>query len=308
MVKKYKILRNDSIDIYGKKLYRIQAIRNFGDIKKGDIGGYIQSQKNLAHDGDCWVYDDAVVFENAKISQDAKIYNNARIYGFAEIYGHAEIYDYVEVFDYAAIYNHTKIHNRAIVYNNARIFENAEIYDNVLVFDHAMVHGNAKIHNFAKIHGYVRIHDNTIVYDNANIYENIRAYNNALIYSNVRIKYGEVTDDIFSNMEKLIYNTFGVFPDKKGNYIFYKRVNKVSDTKFASLYDPDFIYEVGKLASVKKYNKNIFAPNGSGLHASTPYYWGNGDSLIQVQVNIKDIITCLDGEVRCKKLKVIREI
>ena len=40
-------------------LHRIKALRNFGDVKAGDIGGWIESEKNLSHDGLCWVYDKA---------------------------------------------------------------------------------------------------------------------------------------------------------------------------------------------------------------------------------------------------------
>jgi len=44
---------NDSI------LYRIRALKDFGDVKKGDIGGYIQSKSNLSQEGNVWIYDAA---------------------------------------------------------------------------------------------------------------------------------------------------------------------------------------------------------------------------------------------------------
>ena len=40
-------------------LWRIQACKNFGGVKKGDFGGLIASEKNLSHDGNCWVYNNA---------------------------------------------------------------------------------------------------------------------------------------------------------------------------------------------------------------------------------------------------------
>ena len=47
---------------------------------------------------------------------------------------------------------------------------------------------------------------------------------------------------------------------------------------------------------------------GSGIHVSTPFYWNNGDTLIACEVKLEDIITCLEGKIRCTKVKVIGEI
>ena len=59
--KKYK-LTDESIAFCGKKLYRIEALKDFADVKKGDLGGFIETDHNLSHNGNCWVYDDAVVY------------------------------------------------------------------------------------------------------------------------------------------------------------------------------------------------------------------------------------------------------
>ena len=51
-------------------LYRVKALKDFGNVKKGDMGGYIESEKNLSHEGTCWGYDDAWVFGDAIVSDD----------------------------------------------------------------------------------------------------------------------------------------------------------------------------------------------------------------------------------------------
>lgn len=66
-MKKYELLKDDTIDCEGITLYRIRALKEFGDVKAGDIGGYVESEDNLSHDGDCWIYDDAMVYANARI-------------------------------------------------------------------------------------------------------------------------------------------------------------------------------------------------------------------------------------------------
>ena len=46
MEKKYKLTK-EFITFNGRKLYRIEAIRDFGLIKKGDKGGFIEKEINL---------------------------------------------------------------------------------------------------------------------------------------------------------------------------------------------------------------------------------------------------------------------
>ena len=83
MERKYEMLKNDKIMVGNVSLYRIIAIRNFGDVKKGDIGGYIEKEENLSHEGLCWVYDNAWVYGDALVSGDARVYGSARVYGNA---------------------------------------------------------------------------------------------------------------------------------------------------------------------------------------------------------------------------------
>ena len=88
--KKYK-LTEESIKFNGKTLYRIESLRDFGTIKKGDKGGFIESERNLSHEGHAWVSDNAKVFGNARVYGDAGITDDARVSGDAEVYGHAHI-------------------------------------------------------------------------------------------------------------------------------------------------------------------------------------------------------------------------
>lgn len=89
-MKKYEFI-NDTKVINGHTLYRIVALRNFGLVDKGDLGGYIEKEDNLSHKGNCWVYDDAKVYGNAEIYDDAEVHGNAQIYGNAEIYNDRRI-------------------------------------------------------------------------------------------------------------------------------------------------------------------------------------------------------------------------
>jgi hypothetical protein len=56
-------------------LYRIRALRDIPlyGVKAGDLGGFVESEKNLSQDGDAWISGNALVSGNARIEHDAYI-------------------------------------------------------------------------------------------------------------------------------------------------------------------------------------------------------------------------------------------
>ena len=137
MDKKYELIPSDK-----EGLFRIKALKDFNNVKKGDIGGYIQTENNLSHYGNCWIYDNAVICDNARVE------DNAQVYGDAEVCGDAIVCDNAVVRDYAQVYGN------AIVCDNARVLVNARVLCNAVIQDNADVRGE------------VRIFDNVIVRDN----------------------------------------------------------------------------------------------------------------------------------------------
>ena len=130
--KKYK-LTDECITIGDKKLYRIESLKDFAFIKKGDKGGFVESEENLSQVGSCWIYNDTKVCGNAKVCGDAWVFGDAKVYGNAMVYGDAKVY------------------GNAMVYGNACVFGDAEIYDNVRVYGNAEVFGNVHIKGDADI-------------------------------------------------------------------------------------------------------------------------------------------------------------
>ena len=123
MEKKYK-LTEESINYFGKTLYRIEALKDFGNVKKGDKGGYIEKEDNLSQEGNCWIYGDAKVFGDAIVYGKALVCGNAKVFGKAEVCGNAVVCDKVRVFDDAFVYDN------AIVCGNAQVCGTAEIKNN----------------------------------------------------------------------------------------------------------------------------------------------------------------------------------
>ena len=55
-MKKYRLLKQEFIEVCDIKLYRIQALKDFGNVKAGDKGGYIEGEHNLDQADTCWVF------------------------------------------------------------------------------------------------------------------------------------------------------------------------------------------------------------------------------------------------------------
>ena len=85
--KKYS--QNKKYEINGEG--RIVALRDFGSVKAGDIGGYVESESNLSHEGNCWISDDARVSGNALVSDDAEVSDDAIVSGNARVSGNAKL-------------------------------------------------------------------------------------------------------------------------------------------------------------------------------------------------------------------------
>ena len=82
-MKKFELTTEFKISL-GVKLFRIRALVDFGYIKAGELGGWIESENNLSQSGNAWVSGDARVFGNAEVSGDAWVFGDAEVSGNAD--------------------------------------------------------------------------------------------------------------------------------------------------------------------------------------------------------------------------------
>lgn len=115
-MKKYEIT-DIGMEWEGRKVYRIRALKSFGIVKEGELGGFIQHEWNLSQEGYCWVFDDAVVCDHARVRDRARIAGEAH------------------VTDYACL------NNIAFVYGNAFVGGCIDLYDRCTVCENAFVKG-----------------------------------------------------------------------------------------------------------------------------------------------------------------------
>jgi len=139
-MKKYK-LNGDTKEINGHTLHRIQALKDFSDVKKGDLGGWVESEDNLSQYGNCWVYDNACVYDNASISDNAKVSDWAWISGNVCVSGNAK------VSDDANISGDVKILGNVIISDDSWVYGDSEIHGNVYKYEYDLQNAYNQIVN-----------------------------------------------------------------------------------------------------------------------------------------------------------------
>lgn len=149
---KYR-LTDIKIEHEGRTLYRIEALKDFGLISKGTLGGYVEGTHNLSQYGTCWIKSNAKVYDYARVSEDAIIddfaciYEGARVYGKAVISDCAKVYNNARVFESANLSNNVEIYHSAKLYGHILVRENVKIGYDTIIGDNILISGNAIIHD-----------------------------------------------------------------------------------------------------------------------------------------------------------------
>ena len=234
--KKYELVEDDIIKFTASddkgntncyQLYRIKALKDFDDVKKGDLGGYIDKESNLSQCGNCWVGYHARVYGNARVHGDA------RVDGEAYVYGHAEIADKAHIFGNARVYGSVDVYSNARIFDSARVYGYAQISGYAQIFDSARVYGDANILDGAEVYGYAKV-GNAIIKSSDDIitFSNVGSEDGTL--TAYRTKDGVRCDrgcfaGTLEEFEQAVKNTHG--NNKYG--IIYKAIIEVIKLKFS---------------------------------------------------------------------------
>lgn len=149
-------LTGETINANGHTLHRIRALKDFGDVHKGDLGGFVESEKNLSHYGNCWLYGNSKAYENAKVHQNASLWENAEVSGNARVTDEAEVSGNVKVTDEAVIEGSSECKGNCEIYGKAWVYRSSYLNGNVKVYDEAQV-CNATLLDNVKAYGDARI-------------------------------------------------------------------------------------------------------------------------------------------------------
>lgn len=177
MDKKYEFTGEEKV-VDNHTLHRVRALRNFGVVKAGDLGGWIESEDNLSHDGYAWVYGESQVEDNAFVEGNAFVGDAAWVYGNARVEGNTFVGGDARVGGYALVTGN------AFVVGDARVAGNARVGGNALVSDAAWVFGRSQVEGNAYVGGDARVGVNALVSGNACVTGEARVTGNACVEGN----------------------------------------------------------------------------------------------------------------------------
>lgn len=162
--KKYEIVEDQSISFNGKKLYRIRALRDITqymcrfrgvilkDVKKGELGGYVENESNLSHEGKCWIYDDSIVYDKSVIYDNAIVMENSVVSDISMVHGESVILrkstiDRFSEVSGKTLVDHSKIGNCSSILDE-NIIRNSEIIKSKVAYSEV---GDSVLSNGSKV-------------------------------------------------------------------------------------------------------------------------------------------------------------
>ncbi len=157
-MKKYEFTGEEKV-VDNHTLHRIRAMRDFGIVKAGDLGGWIESEDNLSHDGYAWVGDDALVTNKAWVANKALVAGDARVTGKALVTGDARVICDAWVGDEALVTGKALVTNKARVTGKALVAGDARVTGKTLVAGDARITGDARVTgeaDYAVVRGFGR--------------------------------------------------------------------------------------------------------------------------------------------------------
>lgn len=197
-------------------VYRIRATRDlpYHNVKAGDLGGWVQSYKNLKDEA--WVADNAIVMDNAVvcdralIEEEARIIHQARVQDDANVSGHARLCQKsvasgnAEITGHAAMYDHTRVSGDAGLSENVRLENWAEVKGRAQISGWACIGVCAVITGNTSISGHSYIGGHSLIKD-VDLESPIEIKSNARIKSHNDILF---IDTITSEEQKVtVYRT-----------------------------------------------------------------------------------------------------
>ena len=173
MEKKYEILENDYTYVTDNdgndiELHRIRSLKGFGTVKAGDIGGYIEHEDNLSHEGFCWIHEDAKVFGNAQIFDNAHIYSDAVVCDNATVCDDAKVEWSAEICGYCYICDNALITDNVYLDGSVHVCGNTVIGgQTTIILEDVKICANARIRScdeYAYVKGFGSQNRGTLFY------------------------------------------------------------------------------------------------------------------------------------------------
>lgn len=162
MNEKY-MLTDEVMYFKGHTLHRIKALSSFSDVEAGELGGWVESEKNLSQYGDCWIameakaYENAEVYDDAMLTDEAVACDNATICERSLVCGKTIVSGFTYVCGSAEAHGESILNGETRLYGSVRVIGakvvDAKVGGYTIICDGASVCGRIKIDGMATIKG-----------------------------------------------------------------------------------------------------------------------------------------------------------
>jgi len=135
MAKKFAVLPDQNAAKYGytPTRFRIQALRDIPEhgVKAGDLGGFVQSERNLSQTGAAWIADIASATDRSHVGGDsllsgsAKMTGDSRADGKSRIIEHANLSGCAIVTDNAVVGQFNHASDSAVIRHDAKVLSSS---------------------------------------------------------------------------------------------------------------------------------------------------------------------------------------
>lgn len=187
MVAKYA-LTDDFIKVGGKKLFRIRALRGFGDVCEGDLGGWVSSYSNLSHEGSCWVYEDGRVTDEAVVDCDAIVTGSVVVDGKVRVTGDSFVSGKALLSGTVVVEGNSFIGGSPLIRGNVRISGTSVVEGNSSLGGNVVIDGDVIVTGRASLGGDVRVLGSSIVEGDAILRGNVLVEGNSRVTGHVIVE------------------------------------------------------------------------------------------------------------------------
>jgi hypothetical protein len=222
---KFKLVKPSTRTFKGRKLFQIEALKDFANVCTGDLGGYVQHESNLSQRGSCWIYNDGIAMDTSRVTNSASIHGqavvkdsallsefctvqgNAVISGRGDIAGHADISENGTVSGDGAVRGFGRVEGHGSIYYLGRVEGNGCVTDHATVGGRTIISGSSSVRGSAEAMGFGEVTDNVIIDGDASLYG---TYN---LQDNVRITGTTVfpdTDNCINIKGNVVVDSIGI--------------------------------------------------------------------------------------------------
>lgn len=167
---KYEFVADDLLVFGTHKLTRVRALVDFADVKRGDIGGYVEFAHNLSQEGCAWLYDKATAMEDDRVTGDAQVRGESMVYG------------------QALVTDQSRVEGSVWVYGNSLVCEQAHLCDEACISGYAVLVGRARMEKSSRAFGNAVLGGRVVLTENARMFCNARAFGASRIAGNVWVR------------------------------------------------------------------------------------------------------------------------